>query len=100
MEFKRDSVIGLYLAGRLQVAILRAPQHLHVNKSFVSSAIALYCDTGSVASRPKSGRKKMVITPKMIRKVKVIFDRNPRRSGRRKTHFGSRTLNRTQHHRT
>ena len=49
MEFKRDSVISLYLAGKPQVAIVRALQHLNVNKSFVSRTIARYRDTGSVA---------------------------------------------------
>lgn len=83
MEFKRDSVIALYLGGKTQVAIVRALQHLNVNKSFVSRTIARYRDTGSVASRPKSGRKKTVTTPEMIRKVKARFDRNPRRSGRK-----------------
>ena len=43
IEFKRDSVIAL--------------QYLIANKSFVSRIIARYRDTGSVASRPKSGQK-------------------------------------------
>ena len=47
MEFKRDSVIALYLAGKPQVAIVRAFQHLNVNKSFVSRTIARYRDAGS-----------------------------------------------------
>ena len=74
MEFKRDSVIALYLAGKSQVAIVRALQQLNVNKSFVSRIIARYRDTGSVASRQKCGRKKKTVTtPGMIRKVKVRF---------------------------
>ena len=58
MEFNRDSVIALYLAGKPQVAIIRALQYLKVSKSFVSSTIARYHDTGSVLSRQKSGWKK------------------------------------------
>ena len=58
MAFMRDSVIALYLTGKPQVAIVRAFQHLNVNKSFVSLTIARYCDTGSVVSRSKSERKK------------------------------------------
>ena len=58
MAFKRDRVIALYLAGRPQVAIVKALQHLNVNKYFVSPTFARYRDTGSVASRPKIGRKK------------------------------------------
>ena len=58
MEFKRDRVIALYLAGKPQVAFVRAIQHLNVNKSLVSRAIAHCCDTGSIASPPKCGRKK------------------------------------------
>ena len=53
MEFKGDSVISLYLAGQPQVAIVKALQHLNVNKSFMSR----YRDTGSVARRQGSGRK-------------------------------------------
>ena len=49
MEFKRNSVISLYLAGKPQVAIFRALQHLNVNKYFVACTIARYRDTGSVA---------------------------------------------------
>ena len=58
MEFKRDSVIALYLAGKPQVAIVSALQHLNVNKSFVSRTIARYRDTGSVAKRHGGGHKK------------------------------------------
>ena len=54
----RDSVIALYLAGKSQAAIVRALQHLNVNKSFVPRTIDCYNDTGSVALCPKSGRKK------------------------------------------
>ena len=59
MKFKRDSVIALHLAGKPQVAIVRALQHLNVNKSFASRKIARYLYTGSVASRLKSERKKL-----------------------------------------
>ena len=58
MEFKRDSLIASYLAGKPQMAIVRALQHLNVKKSFVSHTIVRYRDTGSVVSRSKSGRKK------------------------------------------
>ena len=47
MEFKRDSVIALYLAGKPQVDIARGRQHLNVNKSIVSRTISRYRDTGS-----------------------------------------------------
>ena len=57
MEFKRDSVIALYLGGKPQVGIVKAHQHLNVIKSFISRNIACYRHTGSVALRPKSGRK-------------------------------------------
>ena len=58
IEFKRDSVIALYLAWKPHVCIVRAIQHLNVNKSFVSRTIASYRCTGSVASHPESGQKK------------------------------------------
>ena len=35
MEFQRDSVVALYLAGKPQVAIVRVLQCINVNKSFV-----------------------------------------------------------------
>ena len=81
MEFKRDSAI--YSAEKPQVDFIRALQHLNVKKSFISRTIDSYRDTGSVASSHKSGRKETVTTPKMIRKVKTRFDRNPRLSGRK-----------------
>ena len=58
MQFKRESMIVLYLTGKSQVAIVKALQHLNVNKSFISRTIPCYRDTGIVASRPKSGREK------------------------------------------
>ena len=57
MEFKRDSVIASYLAGKPQVAIVRGLQHFNLNKSFASRTNAHYSDTGSVAARPESRRK-------------------------------------------
>ena len=42
MVFKPDSVIALYLAGKIHAAIVRAVQHLNVNKSFVFRTIACY----------------------------------------------------------
>lgn len=49
MEFKRNSVIALYLAGKLQPAIVRELSHLKVNKMFVYRTIKRYNDTGSIA---------------------------------------------------
>ena len=83
MEVKRDSVISLYLAEKPQVAVARALQQLNVNKYFVSRTIARYRDTGSVARRQRSGRKKTVTSAEMTRRVKKRLDRNPRRSGRK-----------------
>ena len=59
MEFKCDIVIILYLAGTPQMAIVRAPQHLNVNKSFPSPIIARYRGTDSVVSRPKIAREQI-----------------------------------------
>ena len=79
MEFKRDSVIALYLAGRLQVATVRALQCINVNKSFVSRIIARYRDTGSVARRQGSGRKNTTISAEMVRKVKKRLGRKQKK---------------------
>ena len=38
MEFKPDSVDALYLAGKPQVAIVRALQYINVKKAFVLAA--------------------------------------------------------------
>ena len=75
MEFKRDSVIVLYLAGKPQVAIVRALQHLNV---LVTVILA-------VLQRVQKMDKKTLRTPEIIRKVKARFDRNPRLSGRKIT---------------
>ena len=83
MEFKRDSGIALYLVGKPKAAMVRALHNLNVNKSLISRTIARYRDTGSVAQCPKSGRKKTVTTPEMIRKLKARLDRNPSRSGKK-----------------
>lgn len=81
MEFKRNSVIALYLAGKSQAAIVRQLKHLEVNKMFVYRTINRYNDTGSIAKRHGGGHKKTATSPEMIRKVKARLERNPRRSG-------------------
>ena len=83
MEFKRNSVIALYLAGKSQPAIVRELSHLKVNKMFVYRTIKRYNDTGSIAKRYGGGPKKTATTPEMVRKVKARLERNPRRSGRK-----------------
>lgn len=82
MEFKRNSVIALYLAGKSQPAIVRELKHLKVNKMFVYRTITRYNGTGSVAKRHGGGRKITATSPEMVRKVKARIERNPRRSGR------------------
>ena len=76
-------MVSLYLAGKPQVAIVRALQHLNVNKSFVSRAIARYHDTGSVARPQVSGRMKTATSAEMVQKVKKRLDPHPRRSGQK-----------------
>lgn len=83
MEFKRNSVIALYLAGKSQPAIVRELQHLKVNKIFVYRTITRYNDTGSIAKRHGGGPKKTATTQENIRNVKARIERNPRRSGRK-----------------
>ena len=58
MEFKHDNAIALYLAGKPQMAIVKALQYLNANKSFVPCTTARYHNTGIIASSSKSGRKK------------------------------------------
>lgn len=82
MDFKRNSVIALYLAGKSNSAIVKE-QHLEVNKMFVSRTINRYNDTGSVKKRYGGGPKKSATSPDMIRKVKARIQRNPRQSARK-----------------
>ena len=58
MEFKRNSVIALYLSGKSQPAIVRELSHLKVNKMFVYRTIKRYNDTGSIAKRYGGGPKR------------------------------------------
>lgn len=82
MDFKRNSVIALYLAGKSQTAIVNQLKHLKVNRTFVYRTINRYNDTGSIAKRYGGGPKKTATSPEMVRKVKKRLERNPRRSGR------------------
>ena len=83
MDFKRNSVIALYLAGQSNSAIVKELQHLEVNKMFVSRTINRYNDTGSVKKRHGGGPKKSATNPDMIRKVKAQIQQNPRQSARK-----------------
>ena len=57
MEFRHDSVVALYLAGKPQVAFVKALQCTNVNKFFDYRTNARHRDTGNVARRQGSGRK-------------------------------------------
>ncbi|KAF2897019.1 hypothetical protein ILUMI_09157 [Ignelater luminosus] len=81
MEFKRNSVIALYLAGKSQSAIVRELEHIKVNRKFVYRTINRYNETGSVVKRYGGGPKKTATSPEMVRKVKKRLEQNPRRSG-------------------
>ena len=83
MEFKRDSVIALYLPRNPQMVIVWALQHLNVNYSFVSRTTSHYRQCYSTS---KKWTKETVTTPVVIRKVKARFDQNPRHSGRKIAH--------------
>ena len=76
MKFNRDSVVALYLAGRPQVAIVRALQCINVNKSFMRRTIACYRDTGSIARRQGSGRKKIATSAEVVREkeLKIVYN--------------------------
>lgn len=77
MEIKRNGVIGLFLAGKSQQAIVRELQHLNVNRKFVYRTIKRYNDTGSIKKRYGGGVQRTATSPDMVRKVKQILQRNP-----------------------
>lgn len=81
MDFKRNSVIALYSAGKSNIAIVRELSYLKVNKMFVGRTIKRYNETGSIAKRYGGGRERTATSTEMIRKVKARIQRNPRRSG-------------------
>lgn len=83
MEFKRSSVISLYLAGKSCPAIARDLKVLNINKMFVYRTIKRYKETGSVKKRHGGGRKKTATSSEMVRKVKARIGRNPRQSARK-----------------
>lgn len=86
MEFKRNSVISLYLAGKSKAAIVSQLKHLKINKMFVYRTINRYNGTGSIAVRHGGGHKKVATGPEMVRKVRARIDRNPRQSARSMAH--------------
>lgn len=83
MNFKRNSVIALYLAGKSQPAIVRELQHLRVNKMFVYRTITRYNDTGSIKKRGGCGPKRTATSPEMVQRVRCRIQRNPRQSARK-----------------
>jgi len=95
MEYKRNSVVALYLAGKSNSAIVKELQHLKVNKMFVFRTINRYKETGSVKKRHGGGWKKTATSPDMIRKVKARIKRNPRQSATKITkemHISDRSV--------
>lgn len=77
MEFKRNSVIALYLAGKSQPEIVKMLKYLNVNKMFVYRTITRYNDTGSIAKRHGGGPTRTATSQDMIRKVKAKILRSP-----------------------
>ena len=69
-------MIALYLAGKLQSAIVRELKHLIVNSFFVYRIITIKNYTGDVA-KCNRGAHKNTATYEMIQKVKKWLDRNP-----------------------
>ncbi|CAK9817980.1 hypothetical protein ANTPLA_LOCUS9580 [Anthophora plagiata] len=80
MDFKRNSVIAAYLAGKSVPSIVRELQHLSMNKMFAHRTINRYNDIGSVKKRYNGGRKKTATNTEMVRKVKKRIEQNPKRS--------------------
>lgn len=77
MDFKRNSVIALYLAGKSQSAIVKALSHIKVNKMFVFRTIKRYKETGSTDKRHRGGKKKTATSREMVQKVKAQIEKNP-----------------------
>lgn len=86
MEFKRNSVIALHLAGKSQPEIVRQLKHLKVNRMFVHRTINRYNDTGSIAKRHGGGPKRTATSPEMIQEVMKRIEQNPHSSGRQMAH--------------
>jgi len=61
MEYKRNSVVALYLARKSNSAIVKELQNLKVNKMFVFRTINHYKETGSVKKRHGGGWKKLLL---------------------------------------
>ncbi|XP_033213937.1 uncharacterized protein LOC117171001 [Belonocnema kinseyi] len=80
MDFKRNSVIALYLTGKSQPAIVRELNHFKANKVFVYRTITRYNNTGSIAKRHGGCHQKTATSREMVQKVKKRLERNPRRS--------------------
>ncbi|XP_033220925.1 uncharacterized protein LOC117175325 [Belonocnema kinseyi] len=80
MDFKRNSVIALYLEGKSQPAIVRELNHHQLNKVFVNRTITRYNNTSSIAKRHGGGHQKTATSREMVQKVKKRLERNPRQS--------------------
>lgn len=74
MEFKRNSVIALFLAGKSQSAIVQELQHLNVNKMFVYRTIERYKETGSIKVQQGRGSHKTATSSERLQQ-------NPAQSG-------------------
>ena len=83
LKSKRCSLIALYLAGKPQIAIVKASQNLNVNKSLMSRTIARYRNAASITKRYAGGLKKTAASSEMVRKLKTQIEQNSRRSGRK-----------------
>lgn len=83
MEFKRQSIIDLHLAGKTKTEIFRKLKKLDVNKLLIHRTIKRYEETGSIATRiGVGGAKRTVTTPEVIEMVRKLIEENPNFSSR------------------
>lgn len=74
MEFKRNSVIALYLTGKLQSGIVNEVRHLRVNKMFFYWIITCYNDDRSI-NKQHEGRLTFNNSNKWKPEFNVIYNK-------------------------
>lgn len=80
----RALVIKLHDEGKTNPEIVKTLKPLKINRMFVYRTLKRYKETSSLDDRPRSGRPRSARTPAIVKRVREMIRRNPRR---RQTHL-------------
>lgn len=80
MDAKRELIITLFKKNKKPKDILKSLKVHGINRKLIYRTIKRFKETGSTKIQPKSGRKRTIRSPELVKKVRERIRRNPAQS--------------------